>query len=295
MTSMALDIATLIYAFRDLEKFWDTDPAVEWQPHNDSQQQFLDWYQCHGNKVSDIPGLTGIVSEHREVLVNYLKEYGYNHYLRSFDGVGVVSLFDLCDQWRKPGQVGVIRSYIRSNRRTADFDSVRLPAATATLYGVQGWHDPLVALDSDSGMRLWLMPHYKRPRDGLSLFATALDVLSARKGPVRRYSGAEIPMLDLSVDPDVSWLIGYDTHVQGTGYQVVAQTFQSVGVSLDQHGFRAKVMSVVATERSAPSGLPPYVLNQPFLGFFTTRQQPTIPLACFWADYDSWRTPLGLE
>lgn len=63
---------------------------------------------------------------------------------------------------------------------------------------------------------------------------------------------------------------------------------------MNEKGARARVVTgIVMLKGIMPMERPkPLIFDRPFYGFFLQDGVP-IPLACFYADYDSWKEPAG--
>jgi hypothetical protein len=75
----------------------------------------------------------------------------------------------------------------------------------------------------------------------------------------------------------------------------VEQAFQTVHIRANQKGARGKAQTSVATTRGGPRTPEPYLLNQPFVGFFTYKGIGHLPQCTFYADPEDWKAPADLD
>ena len=116
-----------------------------------------------------------------------------------------------------------------------------------------------------------------------------------QRRPCLRWTAAVVivPMLEMDIKPDLSWLLG-TTAVGTQGKYAVQQAFQQFKLRANEKGARVKVVTglLVASARATSPPPMPYYLDDPFIGFFSPAgQSDTLPLAAFWADTDVWQNP----
>jgi hypothetical protein len=128
----------------------------------------------------------------------------------------------------------------------------------------------------------------------MDLFHTAQRILSAPRAPISTLDGGTIiPMLEIDIEPDISWMKGLFTDNSRDGYHQIVQAFQQFKLRANEKGARVKVATGLGTARGGALPKQPFIFNRPFIGFFTQADDPTIPMAAFYADTDSWRQPSG--
>ncbi len=139
--------------------------------------------------------------------------------------------------------------------------------------------------------------------DGLDMVKLSMDVMSrSRKAPMRKsvfghgeyraYAGAQVPMVDFDIKPDISWLLDADTYTESGEYYFVAQAAQQFKMRMDETGARVKVATVIVTLRGISEEPKVFVLDRPFYGWWTQKGL-SLPMAAFFADWDSLRKPSG--
>jgi hypothetical protein len=80
----------------------------------------------------------------------------------------------------------------------------------------------------------------------------------------REFAGAQVPMLDFDVKPDLSWLVGADVNLEDGGAHVITQAAQQFKMRMDETGTRVKVATVVVASPCIREDPVVFVLNKPF-------------------------------
>ena len=75
----------------------------------------------------------------------------------------------------------------------------------------------------------------------------------------------------------------------------IDQAFQQFMLRMNEKGARAKVATGIAMRKGGPLGPAVLHIDRPFVGWFTQQGAPELPIACFYADYDSWRKVASLD
>jgi len=189
----------------------------------------------------------------------------------------------------------LFRSVISDIRtRQGALPGFELPGKGVNIYEVQGYRGSyLLELLTKSDDTLWLFVHDDITLEGLDMVKLSMDVMrTSRKPPMgRTFAGAKVPMIEFDVKPDLRWLLGADTTTVSGDYYVIAQAAQHFKMRMDETGARVKVATALLL--AGISQLPGvFVVDRPFYGWWT---QPGIdlPMAVFFADWDSWRKPAG--
>jgi hypothetical protein len=291
MTSMALDFATIGRALQALSAAYLDDSS--WQPATDDQHVFLEWFATHRKELSKLTNLESLASGDFAILNSFLVVRGFQPLFEPFDGIGVVSVLDMLVEWLTEADLTTIEVFNRSTMHIDSFPAFWLPSDGITIYDVEGCPAPLAQLRTKSGVTLWLTMD-NRPESSLDLALDAQRISTAARRLNTRYAlGAKIPMLDLDVQSDLEWLMGMFTEDSPSGYHEITQAFQQFKLAANQKGAHIKVASGIAATRSAAPMPSPLIFNRPFIGFFTQPEHDHLPIAAFWADFDSWKNPGG--
>lgn len=225
-----------------------------------------------------------MASDSHETLNSFLVERRFDPMFRSFRGIGVASVLDMLVEWSAKAVKTSIGTYAGDTWR--NFSAFEIPQGGVEFFVVPGSHEPLIRIDTRSGHRLWLIKA-DAPTTAFDLPFLAQDLLD---GPYERdnsgcFNGVRIPTLEIDTKPDIDWL--KNMGVGGT--RGITDAFQQFKLRMDVTGAHVKVASGI----SARGGPVSYQFNQPFLGFFTQPGHDRLPLACFYAGFDAWRTPKG--
>ena len=134
---------------------------------------------------------------------------------------------------------------------------------------------------TSTGHSLWLMKA-DEPATGIELAILAQHILGSVTGirHDRWIAGAKVPMLEMDLKPDLSWMMGLDLIGPILGTQDLDQAFQQFKLRANERGARVKVATGFATRSIQPL---PYEFNDPFIGFFTQPGNNSLAMAAFWA------------
>lgn len=294
MSTQALDLVTLGRALNELSTKYLGD--CRWEPLNSSQLAFLLWYDTNKEALNSLENLEELASSDHLLLNEFLVERGFKPMFDKIEGVGVVSVLDMLVNWLIKGELTSISRYERSaeefGRRVA-YPAFRIPAGGVDIYDVEGYSMPLVRLRTMTGHSLWLMK-VPEPGSGIELALSAQSILAANRCLNPHWSeGATVPMLEIDIVPDLSWVLGMSTNSPRDGRHVIVQAFQMFKLRANEVGARIKVATGLGTMRGGPQLPTPYVFNEPFIGFTTQPSNDSMPVAAFWADTDSWKNPEG--
>lgn len=294
MATQALDLVTMTYALDELSDKRLGD--CQWAARNSLQDYFLWWHNCHRKEIRELNGLEALASLSHGKLNAFLSERGFEPQFQPFDGVGVASVLDMLVNWLKEGKTASFFRYEPTHGDGggyASYPAFHIPGEASAVYGADGFCQPLARLLTRSGHSLWLMKS-SCPSSEMAIAETALKMLRAGHDPMPHLTaGVIVPMLEIEVRPDLSWMLGLSTESPRDGYHEIAQAFQQFKLRANAEGARVKVATGFATTRGASSKPTPYVLNEPFIGVFTAPGHDQLPIAAFWADTDSWKNPGG--
>lgn len=302
MATRALDVVTILYALDTLDTELQT---TVWNPKNPAQIDLFEWLGTFKEKLARITGLDAKASRFYEELNAFLAQRGFSPMIDPFnpnDGLGVVSILDKLVRWLNgPGEISEIST------RSGEMPGFELPRTGVNVYEVSGYPGSyLLELLTQSDDTLWLFVHNDTSREGLDMVKLSMDVMrKPRKTPMSRdlygfgrgesptFAGAKVPMIEFDIKPDLSWLLGADTTTVSGDYYFIAQAAQQFKMRMDEKGARVKVATtVVVTLSSWSHGPTVFVVDRPFYGWWT-QHGIDLPMAAFFADWDSWRKPSG--
>jgi len=294
MTSQALDLVTMGHALSELSATYLGD--CQWQVTSGEQRQqqqgFLAWYMAHRDEIGKLSNLEALASTDYTKLNAFLVARGFDPLFDPFPGVGVASVLDMLVNWLHKGTLTTIERYDTATRRPAIYPAFVLPAAGVELFDVMGFNQPLGRLLTKTGESLWLMKA-DEPSSGIVLANLAHEILSADRKLTSEWTvGAAVPMLEMSLEPDISWMVGMETSNRAGQSFVIEQAFQQFKLRANEKGARVKVATGFGFECTS-FGPDPYIFDDPFVGFFTQQGHDALPMAAFYADTDSWRNTGG--
>ncbi len=294
MTSKVLDLTTMGHALTELCNAFLGE--TEWTGINDEQREFLAWYAAHRDEITKLSDLEALASTSFAELNKFLEARGFNPMFQPFsaeDSIGVAAVLDMLVEWMIKGTPTPIRRY--ENSEYVNYPAFGISAAGAEIWDAAGYEHPLVRLRTKTGHGVWLMKA-NEPASGLDLNRQAQQLLTrTERRPSLRWRGVTVPMLEMDLKVDLSWMLGTEAISSIKGPYEISQAFQQFKLRANDIGARVKVatgFTIRATSAMAPPP-PPYVFDDPFLGFFTQPGDETLPLAAFWADTDVWQNPGG--
>jgi len=291
MTSQALDLVTMGHALNELSTTYLGD--CQWRGTNVNQQLFLDWYARHRDEISSLTGLEALASTKHVDLNSFLENRGFEPMFQELNGVGVVSILDMLVEWPHKGVPTTIRHYDGSSRDVKNYPAFSIAADGVEVFDLASLNHPLVRLHTTTGHSLWLIKAIK-PLSGFELALNAQAIAGTPRTISSRWTlGVKVPMLEMDIQPDLSWMLGVSTVSPNDGYHQIVQAFQQFKLRANAEGARVRVATGFATMRGGPVHPIPYEFSEPFIRFFTQPGHDELPLAAFWADTDSWRNPKG--
>lgn len=298
MATRALDVVTIMHALSVLSGELN---IPTWSGKNSKQAQLFNWLAKYQEQLAQISGLEALASRFHEELNRFLTDRKFDPMVKPFDptqGVGVVSVLDKLVRWLNgPGQLVQIRT-IEGNR-----PGFELPASGVNIFHVDGYPGSSYLLEvlTQSDDTLWLFVHNDTSLEGLDMVSLSMEVMRrGRSIPMARgfrseypaFAGAQIPMVDFDVKPDLSWLLGADAPTESGDYYFIAQAAQQYKMRMDETGARVKAATVVVAMRGISEEPRVFVIDVPFYGWLT-QKGVDLPMAAFFADLDSFHKPAG--
>ncbi len=300
MATRALDVLTILHALHVLDGELKT---TGWNTKNPQQVKIFAWLEEHRELLAEVTGLDAKASRFWEELNQFLTDHKFDPMVQPFDpdlGIGVVSILDKLVKWLNgPG------AKVQINTAQGERPGFELPASGVNIHEVAGYPGSyLLELLTKSDDTLWLFIHGDTSLYGLDMVELSMDVMSrTRKIPMSKsmfssnrqyqtFAGAQVPMLDFDIKPDISWLLNADTQTETGEYYFIAQAAQQFKMRMDETGARVKVATVIVTMRGISEDPKVFVLDRPFYGWWTQKGL-NLPMAAFFADWDALHQPAG--
>lgn len=298
MATRALDVITILHALNVLDGELGTKG---WNAKNQQQKRIFDWLTEHRNLLAKVTGLDAKASRFWEELNRFLTDHKFDPMVQPFDsdlGIGVVSILDKLVKWLN-GPGAKIQIITEQGRRPG----FELPPNGVNIFEVAGYSGSyLLELLIKSDDTLWLFVHSNTSLDGLDMVELSMDVMSqTRKKPMRNsfggeyqaFVGAQVPMVDFDIKPDISWLLGADIIAKSGASYSIAQAYQQFKMRVDETGARVKVATAMMVMLGGIGEEPQvFIVDRPFYGWWT-QKDIDLPMAAFFADWDSFHKPAG--
>lgn len=287
MSTHALDVATIMHALQTLERE-HLGENRQWNVYNGAQKRLFELYAKYKTEIDRLRNLKAKASTDWEVLNRFLTEHKFDPMFSGpLNGIGVVSILDQFVKWLQTGQVGSITAVNRQTYPAFEFPSQR----NVIVYRVKGYSQPLAMLKTQSGDNLYLMMA-DWDWTGMDMVEMVFDVISQHWSIDKKFEGVRVPKVDFNIKPDISWLCGADTTTESGGWMFIAEAMQQFMFRMNEKGARAKVATGIIMRGMAHGKPQRLVFDRPFYGFFLQKNSK-LPLAIFYADYDSWKEPAG--
>jgi hypothetical protein len=294
MTTHALDIASLLHAMRELaEKVGDN---ADWHSVNADTGYVIEMLRTYGQVIAGSQSIKALASADWEALNRFLVSNNFRPAIKQFDpgeGIGVVSILDKLLKWKSgPARKTTISTIAGSK------PGFILPSSDVAVYRATGFLGFLIRIPTRSADTLWIyLPDkneaYISVLDRLHLVELTFALSAADHFAERgKFTGVTIPMLEFSLEPDISFMLGAELR-SDSEVLVITQAGQQFKLRMDETGARVKTESHLVTERGIVRSDKPLVVDRPFIGWFTEEGAGNLPMASFFADFDSWKQPAG--
>lgn len=288
MATRALDVVTILHALSVLDGELNT---TGWKAKNPQQKQVFAWLEEHRELLAKVTGLEAKASRFWQELNAYLTARKFDPMVTPFDpnqGIGVVSILDKLVKWRSGPGTKVEIPTVQGN-----CPGFELPPSGVNIHKVAGYPNSyLLELLTESDDTLWLFVHDNTSLEGLDMVTLSMDVMSKPRDEYPAFTGAQVPMVDFDIKPDLGWLQGADTIAEGGDYYYIAQASQQFKMRMDETGARVKVATVIVAKRCIVEVPKLLIIDQPFFGWWT-QNGLSLPMAAFFADWDSLHKPAG--
>jgi hypothetical protein len=290
---------------------YKNQPGANWRPSscpNPKQVELLEKYRkCWqmADKLFTSEEMKYFASCSHEELNTWLKSNGFDIQLGKFkrpDDFGTVSIMDVLVSWLVSGDISSVWANFPTGEK--QFPGVCLSGQQNNIQFFQDtskYPHPVACLqvnDKDT-VYMTLADDKANTLSEMGL----LDHLSEIARTVRKptvFKDLYFPMIDLDMQPDISWLCGLNFECGNDSFQV-AEALQQTKFKMNEKGARAKSAVAVTVTRSCTmvrEPTPPMVINAPFY-FWMERETGTrdnnIPHFAAVLGYDCWKNPKNLD
>lgn len=273
MATKAIDIATIFYAFYTLEKELFSD---DWRACNQEQSVVLKLYQHNRDRLDKLRNLKSKVSIDWKILNLFLAENGFDEmFSESLGGIGVVSILDMFIKWLRRASDCEIRGQNQQN-----YIGFEISDCSVFLDG----NRQVAQLKTKSGDLLWLTMAENETTE-MDLLHIAFDAMAKVYVSDCHAITIKVPELEFDIKPNLDFLTGV-----GIQSQYISQVYQQFKLRINREGARVKVATGMETRMASLMAIKHLVFNRPFVGWMTQSAVPHLPIAIFYADYESWRS-----
>ena len=291
-----MDVVTVGKALQVLAK---EVGANGWNPKNEKQKKLLQLLQENWELLQTLSGLKALASMDHRVLNQLLRQEGFEGNIEPLLGsVGVVSIIDKMIEWQVAGTPLDFQA-----QDGATYKGFQLGGESINVHRVDAYPGSYLLESVGGENTLWLFYHQDPSLEGLEMVSLSFEVMRRRRStptrqgwgryPVPSFEGAILPMVEIDQRADISWLVGLNT-VTGDGRPCsVAEAEQMFKFRMNQFGARMKVATTVVATLGNSDEPEPFLVDQPFYGWWTQKGKETLPMGVFFADYDSFREPSG--
>lgn len=286
--TQALDVVTILHCLQVLEETY-LGKNRQWQTRNEEQVRVFEWYEKYKELLQRITGLDAKASLDWRELNEFLVSKGFCPIFEPFEGIGVASVLDKMVKWYT-GTAKLVDIHAQNGKTYPGFE---LPEGCVRVYKTA--KGLLAELMTQSDDTLWLLlPNAGVQPAGLDMVQLAIDVMAGLdEDDIQFYDSAKIPMLDFNVKPDIKFMLGANTYDKNNDWWYIAQAFQQFRMRMDETGARVKVATGMVMLRGIMPVENKVIFDRPFYGWWTQKYLKQLPMAVFYADYDSWHKPEG--
>jgi hypothetical protein len=291
MATTAFDLITVLYAMGKMAYRLGDDAT--WTGVTPFQDYVIAHLPEHMSDFDQIGDLVALCSEYYEKLNAFLVEHGFEPTVSAFDpaeGLGVVSILDKTVNWQS-GPGTKVEIFTDGGPKPG----FELPEQDVTIYTTSG-PGHLLRLATKEADTLWIYVPYSgsKPLTGLELFVHASHIMADLDSYVESstFFGAQIPMVDFSVEPDLSFLLGMVVS-NPMRELTVLEAGQQFKFRMNEEGARVKVATNMSAFESCIMEPERFVVDQPFYMWFTHEGFEDLPMAIAWVDFDSMKLPEG--
>jgi hypothetical protein len=170
-----------------------------------------------------------------------------------------------------------------------------IPSKGAQLFEVENFGE-VVRIFTKSGDSLWLHMPKHTPQKTADLINLAFGVMDSKRAPGQDDFGeVQIPQVDFSMRPDISFMKkAWMRDKQGRPWEI-EEAIQQFKLRMNKEGAHVRAATALVLRALSVPSQNAVTFDQPFIGWFTQKNVPTLPIAIFFADYDSWKATTDLN
>lgn len=239
-------------------------------------------------EIQNIDEIEAMASSLAEEINRFLKERGFSIKVDEIveGAFGIVGILDLMVEWLSVGGVEDIK-YLDTL-----YSAVNLSTNVSYFSLPNG--EIVVEVETKSNDSVYMVM-FKEPEDGLTAEDAScffMDILNdTDKILSPKYEGVIFPMVDLNIQPDVSWIHGLTN-----GEWFISEAKMQCKLRMNQFGARAQAAFVASMARClvVEKPKPRFIIDRPFL-MWISRPGVSRPLFTAYVDCDSWKDPGDLS
>lgn len=263
-----------------------------WTAVNDEQRRFLAQFFTADvqREAANIPEIVSIAARTADAINRFLREQGFSIALDPFTGddpFGVASVLNAAISWTKVGEITSI------GVGAMEYPAVRLSGDDNQLdfYRAAGHAHPIVRVATRTGDRVFMTVAGLGYSD-LERVTQARE-LSRMREVVDDYDGLVFPMVNLSHQPDISWLKGMFAVGEDGRLAAISQAVQETRFRMNEHGARVESAAAIGVMRGMSRPRNDLVINEPFL-LWIERDGLSLPLFTAYITPEDWKNPGSL-
>ncbi|HSX07065.1 MAG TPA: hypothetical protein VLG92_05090 [Candidatus Saccharimonadia bacterium] len=245
------------------------------------QEAFLRYLTAYGDQIRNA-GLSGCASHLNTMLNDFLQQVGSSRRFEPFNGIGMVTLYELATKWYNQGTPGTIRFVDGENYKAF---KLKDPEHINVHQVVGDFECYVITIQTQSGHTLHLS---ELPNGGVAP-ASAMDLVNEvhrlhTANPIRPLGGYDLtlPVIEFRTETRPDWLLGLKAQIPGQPPMFLTDAFQDYAYRINELGAEAKVVTGMVMSRSASLD-PCYMLNRPFY-FWVTAKGSNLPLGLAYLD-----------
>lgn len=266
-----------------------------WHAVNATQTRFLKEFFLPGREESlSIAEIESIASFTAAEINRFLQKRGFKITLPPFQSngrvkeFGVASVLDLLVNWLKPGTATTLKGQDEQM-----YPAARLKTEVSSFFQATDHPYPVAQLKTTSP-NLVYMTRLDRALANFELLTYARQLANSLK-PIYDYDAVVFPMVDLTQEVDVSWLINLETTSANGEPVKITQAVQETHLTMNEKGARAQsaFAGTVAVALAYRVPKPDLLIDGPFLIWF---QRPGLsePLFTGYITETDWKSPASL-
>jgi len=266
-----------------------------WRSVNPMQERFLKEFFTPARAESlSIAEIESIASFTAADINSFLHKRGFKIELPPFQSngrvkeFGIASVLDLLVNWLKPGSATTLKG---QDEQT--YPAARLKTEVSSFYQATNHTYPIAQLKttSDNLVCITRMDHALANFELLTYARQLADSLK----PIYDYDAVVFPMVDLTQEVDVGWLINLETTSANGEPVKISQAVQETKLTMNEKGARAQsaFAGTVAVALAYRVPKPDLLIDGPFLIWF---QRPGLsePLFVGYITETDWKNPGSL-